>query len=441
MAASSTQNESVHVAGKRAPPVPGAVLVFSGNAPQLRAFTIGEQPLTVDRDTLNLPDPKVSRKHAHIIFDGVGWTVRDLGSKNGTWVQGRKLERDADERATSGWVVRTGSSLFVLYDDVRRFLTGDLVTSEPWVVGPTLKAELDRVAIAARAGRTVLLGGENGAGKEIAAHTYHQASGRKGPFLAKNCAELVPSIADSDLFGWMKGSHSEAKTDKVGLVQAADDGTLFLDEIGELHLEVQAKLLRVIETREVMRRRRDAPRKVDLRIVAATHRDLRRAVETGASARTCSSASRGRGARARRCASGAKRSPPHRRDPARRASCARPDVSLVEAALLRPWPGNVRELISQTKLAAAAAHASGDDAVRDTHLAAQAGLGPERVPSRRPAAAATAADEELDEPAGHHDKETIAAALEANEWVVSKVQRALGIKNRTTLVRLMKKFG
>src|SRR5207253_2544075 len=98
--------------------------------------------------------------------------------------------------AASGHVVRCGASLFVLYDDVRRFLTGESVTHEPYVVGPTLKAQLDQIALAARKELTVLIGGENGAGKEIAARTYHQATGKKGRFHAVNCAEIPKAVAE-----------------------------------------------------------------------------------------------------------------------------------------------------------------------------------------------------------------------------------------------------
>ncbi|MBK7864008.1 MAG: sigma-54-dependent Fis family transcriptional regulator [Archangiaceae bacterium] len=451
--AASTQNESVHVFGQGSTPMPGAVLVFSGTAPQLRAFSVGSEPLTVDRDLMNLPDGRVSRRHAHLRFDGAGWTVRDLGSKNGTSVHGKKLDREAEGRAASGQVVRTGASLFVLYDDVRRFLTGGVVSTEPWVIGPTLKAELDRVTLAARSGRTVLLGGENGAGKEVAARTYHEATGKKGPYHAVNCAGIDKPVAEQLMFGVVKGAHSEAKADKPGHVQAAEGGTLFLDEVGELDLEVQAKLLRMIENREVLPLGATASRKVDVRIIAATNRDLRRAVEGGtfrqdlfyrlAQVEAHVPALRER-----------LEEVPYLIDAALREEAVRTaHVSLVEAALMRPWPGNVRELSSQVKLAASTAQAAGDDAVRDHHLSAEAGLGPERAAPRRAVITAAAVPAAAVAPVGAGagvesaaetadiSREQLAAALEGNAWVVSEVQRVLGIKHRNTLVRLMKKHG
>ena len=436
--AGSTQNESVFGGPTgRDVAVPGAVLVYSGNAPQLRAFQISTEPLLVHRDQLHLTDGKVSRPHAIISFDGPGWTVKDLGSKNGTAVGGKKLEPNGEARAASGNVVRTGHSLFVLYGDVRRFLVGDGVTTDRVVVGPTLRAELDRVALEARANRNVLLGGENGVGKEIAAGAFHRATGRSGSFVAINCAELVETLAEAQLFGMQREIVGSGKGEREGLVQTANGGTLFLDEVGELHLEVQAKLLRLIENRVVTRVGATREEPVDIRIVAATNRDLRKAVQAGTFRqdlfyRLAQVEVRIPSLRERR------EEIPWLIDAALREEPVRvAHVSLVEAALLRPWPGNVRDLLVQIKVAAAAAGRAKSDSVRLEHLADRAGeaFGAEPAEPRAVRVADTA-------PAGgkKRSREELVSALESTGWVISKAAKQLGL-HRTQLIRDMEKHG
>ncbi len=130
---------------------------------------------------------------------------------------------------------------------------------------------------------TVLITGETGTGKELAARSVHDNSGRtKKPFLAINCGALPESLIESELFGHRKGAFTGADENRAGLFEVADGGTLFLDEIGELPKSVQAKLLRVLETGEVRRVGDNMPFKVDVRIVAATHRNLAAMANEGA---------------------------------------------------------------------------------------------------------------------------------------------------------------
>ncbi|MDX5444624.1 MAG: sigma-54 dependent transcriptional regulator [Zoogloeaceae bacterium] len=128
---------------------------------------------------------------------------------------------------------------------------------------------------------TVLIEGESGAGKEVAATRLHLLSGRRGPFVAINCGSMSPELLDSELFGHARGAFTGASQGRDGLVLHADGGTLFLDEIGELPLFLQAKLLRVLETSSVRPVGTDVEVAVDLRVIAATNRPMARLVEDG----------------------------------------------------------------------------------------------------------------------------------------------------------------
>ncbi|MBL8915383.1 MAG: sigma-54-dependent Fis family transcriptional regulator [Archangium sp.] len=129
---------------------------------------------------------------------------------------------------------------------------------------------------------TVLINGESGTGKELVSRAIHRSSGRRdGPFVAVNCAALPPSLLESELFGFERGAFTGAHARKVGVIEAASGGTLFLDEIGDMALEAQARLLRVIQERELVRVGGREPVKVDVRLVAATHRDLQALVRAG----------------------------------------------------------------------------------------------------------------------------------------------------------------
>lgn len=142
-----------------------------------------------------------------------------------------------------------------------------------------VRAMIHRVA---RADITTLVTGPSGSGKEVAARALHAYGSRKGaPFVAENCAALPPSLAEAELFGVKKGAFTGADVDREGLFERADGGTLFLDEIGELPLELQAKLLRVLETRRVRRVGETDERAVDFRLISATNRDLDLEVDAG----------------------------------------------------------------------------------------------------------------------------------------------------------------
>ncbi|HYN43260.1 MAG TPA: sigma 54-interacting transcriptional regulator [Thermoanaerobaculia bacterium] len=147
---------------------------------------------------------------------------------------------------------------------------------------PGMRRAFDLACRVARVDSTVLLTGESGSGKEVLARVIHERSGRSGgPFVAINGAALPENLLESELFGHARGAFSGAASDRPGLFEAANGGTLLLDEIGEVPLGLQAKLLRALQEREVRRLGENRSRKIDVRVVAATNRDLAKDVETG----------------------------------------------------------------------------------------------------------------------------------------------------------------
>jgi DNA-binding NtrC family response regulator len=155
---------------------------------------------------------------------------------------------------------------------------------ETGIVGHThgVREVLERIHMLAPVNSTVLITGESGTGKELAARAIHRLSPRRGkPFITLNCAAIPETLLESELFGHEKGAFTGATSRRRGMFELADRGTLFLDEIGEMPLPLQTRLLRVLETQKFMRVGADTEISVDVRIIAATNRDLRQAVEQG----------------------------------------------------------------------------------------------------------------------------------------------------------------
>ncbi|MGE0395627.1 MAG: sigma 54-interacting transcriptional regulator [Kofleriaceae bacterium] len=248
-------------------------------------------------------------------------------------------------------IVRASEAAKVLIAGSHRIVIGD----------PAMANLYELAKRIARSSIPVLVRGETGVGKELAAAMVHAASPRANkPFISVNCAAIPDTLAESELFGHVKGSFSGAVANKVGYIEASDGGTLFLDEIGELSLPLQAKLLRVLETGEVARVGEVTPRKLDLRIVAATNRDLQREIEDG----------KFRSDLYFRLGAARLEIPPLSERPGDLAllassfvhdACAklgRPALELSTAAAIalfrHTWPGNIRELRHVVEYAAAA---------------------------------------------------------------------------------------
>lgn len=231
---------------------------------------------------LVLPDPTVSRYHLEIVRQGSSYLVRDLESTNGTRVDGvRVLAAPLDGPATvsAGAVVLAfspESESLELAPTVEPHL-GELVGDSP-----AMRRFFHFIRQVAPTDATVLVEGETGTGKELAARTIHELSPRSsGPLVVVDCSALPATLLESELFGHERGSFSGALTGRKGLFEQADGGTVFLDEVGELPLELQPKLLRVLERMEVRRVGSNLHTRLDLRFVAATNRVLAREVENG----------------------------------------------------------------------------------------------------------------------------------------------------------------
>lgn len=250
-------------------PDAGTVLDFDG------IVVIGTHPDA----GLTLKDTTISRYHVELTARPDGVRVRDLESTNGTYLGGTRIaEIIVEEEATISLgktVLKVGMTEADLGKPAEQASFGPAVGAAP--VMKQLFGILNRVSMS---DSTVLLLGETGTGKEVMARAIHERSRRAGrPFVVVDCGAVAPSLIESELFGHIKGAFTGAVADRNGAFLEADGGTVFLDELGELPLELQPKLLRVLEAGTIRRVGEDKHRKVDVRIVAATHRDLEKEVE------------------------------------------------------------------------------------------------------------------------------------------------------------------
>jgi DNA-binding NtrC family response regulator len=427
--------------------VPGVVLLFSSGVARAAAMPLVDGALDIGRaDTADgkVEDGRVSRRHARVTLEGRRFSVTDLGSQNGTFVDGEPVPANGTRELTR--VLRIGDSLLVPSRDVGPLQRRGVRPLDGFVRGPALQALLDEAARAAQLGTTLHIRGESGTGKEGVARAFHRAGTRpSGPFVPVNCAAVPQNLAERLLFGAKKGAYSGAQADADGYVQEADGGTLFLDEVAELDPAVQAKLLRTLEEKEVLPLGASRRSKVDFLLCSATNKDLRALVAQG-KLREDLYFRIGRP----ELALPALRNRPEEipflvaAELAGAAPSLAPHVSLVEQCLLRAWPGNVRELNAEVRAAAQAALAEGASRVHARHLAPTAGavFAGGGGSDERSAAAATAESARKQMPQNVDDewRRRIEEALRANGGNVAASARALGL-HRTQLRRLLERHG
>ena len=231
---------------------------------------------------LYLDDPTVSRYHAEIHFTADSYLLKDLGSTNGTLINGTRVR---EAFLSPGDVLTVGNSSieFQTFDEKIR-IEPSASTAFGEAVGKSRKMRqifgiLERIAPTLA---TIIIEGETGTGKELIARGIHDLSLRKSkPFVVFDCSAVAANLIESELFGHLKGSFTGAIKDRKGAFEAANGGTIFLDEIGELSLDLQPKLLRALEQREIKRVGSTDTVKLDVRVICATNRELKAEVATG----------------------------------------------------------------------------------------------------------------------------------------------------------------
>jgi transcriptional regulator with PAS, ATPase and Fis domain len=377
----------------------------------------------------------MSSRHARIEPSFGRWVLTDTESKNGTIVDGHTTKRAV---LTDGSLIELGHTLFIFFERLPIEAEADqlleLVPKDgscgTITLMPSWQSELSRLRQIASSEIPMLIEGESGVGKEVIAREIHGLSGRKGAFVPVNCGALPDNLVESELFGYKKGAFSGAQTDHDGLVRAANGGTLFLDEIGDLPASSQAALLRVLQEREVMPVGGTRPVEIDLRVVAATHRDLDDMVADGSFrhdlfARLAGFRVTVPTLNQRRTDLGLLVGALHQR----LFADDHPgfDIDAARLLLRYPWPLNVREL---EQALATAQVLSGVELVRGEHL-------PDSVRTGRPPGAPRPVVlSEVDQKV----RDQVVAALREHQGNVSAVARALD-KDRKQIQRWIKRFG
>ena len=442
-----------------------------------------------DDADIHVPSAVVSRQHAQLAVSPHSVLLRDLGSQNGTRVNGERIVGDWSLAygdiislgdVTAAFIENRGQA--AVSPDHRpgaEHLTGlvglvdsaaspappndsnmrvDLGDRAALVADPAMRQVFEQIKLLAPSDLTVLVLGETGTGKEVAAVALrHWSKRRSQPFVTINCASLPDSIAESELFGHERGAFSGAAQAKPGLLESAPGGTVFLDEIGDLSAPVQAKLLRVLETRKLTRLGSVHERSIDVRIVAATHRDLNAAIRAG----------RFRQDLYYRLSAAVVHLPPLRTRPTELAVMARaflaeacrklnravPALSpgAIDRLRAHDWPGNVRELKNLLENLAATVM---DPVVTAQHLAVRMGPSagalppPPAVPETEPGAPASFSDPDdvtvanvgeiqpLAEANRAFERKQIENALQATRGNKTQAARLLGVPLRTFMEKV-----
>jgi DNA-binding NtrC family response regulator len=432
----------------------GLVLLYSEAFPALpAAWPLSRGRTMIGREPpadIVLPVNAVSRVHAELGYRKQNgkqepW-IRDLGSRNGLIVNGRRVMESPLEPLDE---IRIGDALLKFVPDdaleyARYRIDGSMTpgserkarASQGLIGGyqmDRIAAELERIAPSLL---NVMVLGPSGTGKEVVARELHRLSGRPGSFVAVNCAAIPAHLLESELFGFKRGAFSGADRDKPGIIRAAHRGTLLLDEIGDMPLDAQAKLLRVIQSKEVLPLGATQPELVDVRIACATHRDLGRLQREG----------RFREDLFARLNEYEVRLPPlHERKEdiyaltsafasAQGRSDLPPSVPFLFALLHYDWPYNVRELEAAIRRAIALCRGQRleldllPDAIR------------EAIADYGQAETESLTEQDLSPGAGLPEESELRSLLEHHHGNVAAVGRDLG-KARMQIHRWMKRYG
>ena len=312
-------------------PEKASLLLIKDGTPSTVFFLDPEETVTLGRSTecaIILKDAGCSRVHASIAQSGAGWELTDNGSRNGTALNGERIQgtvpiKNGDkiqlahtlfhfclaetsaptaELAASGtdsleWSQQAPATISFSIDPQREELTSQLsrerdekhsllliLERDTQIIGKSLKMRQlhEQISRTASSSSTTLICGESGVGKELVARAIHFGGSRRNkPLVCLNCAALSESLLESELFGHEKGAFTGASERKIGKFEAADKGTLFLDEIAEMHPSLQAKFLRVLEGHPFERVGGNKQIEVDVHVIAATNRDLKKEVQEG----------------------------------------------------------------------------------------------------------------------------------------------------------------
>jgi len=428
------------------------LLVMSDSAlaavplPPVGVLTVGRS----SKASIRIDDPRASREHIRLHL-GEEIQVEDLNSANGTVLRDERLLPDKPQAAYPGEPIKVGSTVLMVLEGHAVVASASAPRPEvppaKVVSAGTAMARLhDMAARAAASPISLLLRGETGVGKEVLARRIHAGSKRAaGPLVAINCAGLTENLIESELFGHQKGAFTGAIQPKPGLIEAAHGGTLFLDEVGEMPLSQQAKLLRVLETREVLPVGALKARAVDVRFIAATNRDLENDAMAG----------RFRSDLFFRLNGLCLWIPPLRERLNEIPALAEGFVAEMSRTLGRPaprlgqevlavlqghhWSGNIRELKNVTERAVVLC--DGPELLPE-HLVLDGG-----VPAAAPAQAdhpATALRNRAAEgapasltPAQQAERERIVAALADCAWNQTRAAERLGISRRTLITKMV----
>ncbi len=379
---------------------------------------------------LGIADRWMSGSHARISRVMHSWVVEDTKSKNGVRRNG---ELTQCSQLQDGDVLELGRTFFVfrLRQPLAIDINSDAVTPPApalATLSPAIGEQFETLSTLAPSNVSIALCGPTGSGKEVVARAIHALSGRTGPFIAVNCGALPDELVESELFGHRKGAFSGATDERAGLIRAAHGGTLLLDEVGDLPLEAQPALLRVLQERAVMPVGGTAVVPVDLRVISATHRGLELLSEQGLFREDLRARLTGHRTElpslvARREDLGILISAVLRRFAPQRADSLQFGITAARALFAYGWPLNVREL---EKVLETALILSGKGPIELAHLPPELA---EPLPRKEP----------VNESGDETRKAQLEALLKEHTGNVSAVARAMG-KARMQIQRWLARY-